>query len=377
LLVADEPTTSLDVTVQAQILDLLARRRDAGTALLLISHDLAVVSSVADRVLVMRDGAVVEQGPTAQILREPRHPYTKALLRAVPSAATRGQRLSGGAPPARAAASSKRATSGRDREPVLRAAGVSKTFRLAGHRQIRAVRDVDVTVEPGQKLGIVGESGSGKSTLARILLGLIEPDRGAVEVLGQPWRQAGQAARQRLRHAVQFVAQDAASSFDPRYTVEQIVAEPLRSAGRPAAERRRRVGEVLALTHLEPSLLKVVPRNLSGGQRQRVAIARALALEPQVLICDEPVSALDVSIQAEILDLLTELSDGTGTALVFISHDLGVVHHLVDEVLVMHRGRIVEEGPVTGVFDAPTHPYTQELLRAVPRLDARRPSPRH
>ncbi|MDR2564938.1 MAG: ABC transporter ATP-binding protein [Bifidobacteriaceae bacterium] len=380
LLVADEPTTALDVTVQAQILDLLGKRRDAGTAVLLISHDLAVVSRVADRVLVMRDGLVVEQGPTAQLLQDPRHPYTKALLRAVPSAATRGQRLSGGAPsgqpgPGHEGESGPGARAGRaapDRQgPVLAARGVSKVFKLGGHRQLRAVVDVDVRVEPGGKLGIVGESGSGKSTLARILLGLMEPDQGSVEVMGQPWRSPNQGERRGLRRAVQFVSQDAASSFDPRYTVEQIVAEPLRTTARSKAERLGRVREALALTHLEPSLLQVVPRNLSGGQRQRVAIARALALEPEVLICDEPVSALDVSIQAQILDLLAELNERTGTALVFISHDLGVVHHLVDDVLVMHRGRVVEEGPVDRVFTAPSHPYTQGLLAAVPRLQAR------
>ncbi|MDR1635219.1 MAG: ABC transporter ATP-binding protein [Bifidobacteriaceae bacterium] len=373
LLVADEPTTALDVTVQAQILDLLGRRRDTGTALLLISHDLAVVSQVADRVLVMREGEVVEEGTAAQLLGDPKHPYTKALLRAVPSAATRGQRLSGGeterpGDTLEREATSERRPSADGLTPVLRAVAVSKTFKLSGHRQLRAVVDVDVTVAPGAKVGIVGESGSGKSTLARMLLGLIEPDQGQVEIMGRPWRAADRRERGRLRRAVQFVSQDAASSFDPRYTVEQIVEEPLRSSALSRAERAERVLQALALTHLEPSLLKVVPRNLSGGQRQRVAIARALAMEPEVLVCDEPVSALDVSIQAQILDLLAELNERTGTAIVFISHDIGVVHHLVDDVLVMHRGRIVEQGPVERVFNQPSHPYTQTLLRAVPRL---------
>jgi peptide/nickel transport system ATP-binding protein len=379
LIVADEPTTALDVTVQAQILDLLAARRDAGTALLLISHDLAVVSRTADRVLVMRDGVVVEQGSTAQILTAPRHEYTKALLRAVPSAATRGQRLSSGdsgepEPALRLAQVVQEVGTAASAEeaapPVLRAAGVSKSFEVSGRRRLRAVVDVDVTVGRGQKVGIVGESGSGKSTLARILLGLIAPDSGRVEVNGQSWRSDGKAGRLRLRRAVQFVSQDSLGSFDPRYTVEEIVAEPLRGL-LTRAERQERVREVLAAAHLEADLLKVVPRSLSGGQRQRVSIARALALRPDVLICDEPVSALDVSIQAQILDLLSELSQVTGTALVFISHDLGVVHHLVDDVLVMHRGQIVEQGPVDQVFNAPADPYTQTLLRAVPRLAVR------
>lgn len=362
LLVADEPTTALDVTVQAQILELLARQRDAGTALLLISHDLAVVSRIADRVLVMRDGVVVESGPTAQVLGAPSHAYTQRLLRAVPSAATRGSRLADGPaaalPPIRMDPAA---------EPVLRARGVGKTFDLSGHGRLVAVDDVDVDVAPGRKLGIVGESGSGKSTLARILLGLIPPDSGTVEVLGTAWDAATSAERVRIRRAVQFVSQDPLGSFDPRYTVADIIAEPLRGVLDGAA-RRERVNQVLALTHLEPELLSAVPRSLSGGQRQRVSIARALTLEPQVLVCDEPVSALDVSIQAQILDLLDELNRRTGTSLVFISHDLGVVHHLVDDVLVMQRGRVVEAGPVTRVFISPQHPYTAELLAAVPRL---------
>ena len=364
LLVADEPTTALDVTVQAQILDLLARQRDSGTALLLISHDLAVVSRIADRVLVMRDGGVVETGPTAEVLGAPSHPYTQRLLRAVPSASTRGSRLSetGEPPPMLAATQPDPAAT-----PVLRAHQVSKTFELPGRGRLVAVDNVDVEVAPGRKLGIVGESGSGKSTLARILLGLIPPDAGTVEVLGTAWETASGLDRVRNRRAVQFVSQDPLGSFDPRYTVADIIAEPLRGVLDGTA-RRDRVHQVLALTHLEPDLLTAVPRSLSGGQRQRVSIARALALEPQVLVCDEPVSALDVSIQAQILDLLDELNRRTGTSLVFISHDLGVVHHLVDDVLVMQRGRVVEAGPVTSVFTSPQHPYTAELLAAVPRL---------
>nr|WP_300144216.1 ABC transporter ATP-binding protein [Propionicimonas sp.] len=366
LLVADEPTTALDVTVQAQILDLLAQRRDAGTALLLISHDLAVVSRVADRVLVMRDGVVVEAGPTAQVLGDPTHEYTKRLLRAVPSAATRGRRLSddGDTTPA------TRQGADTGGPAVLEAELVRTSFDLPGHRSLVAVDGVSLAVRPGQRLGIVGESGSGKSTLARILLGLQAPDSGSARVLGVDWSRAPREDRARLRRAVQFISQDPLGSFDPRYPVGELVEEPLRGV-LPAAERRQRVLEVLALTQLEPDLLTAMPRDLSGGQRQRVSIARALALRPSVLVCDEPVSALDVSIQAQVLDLLDDLNRRTGTALVFISHDLGVVHHLVDDVVVMQDGRVVESGPVTAVFDRPAHAYTRQLLAAVPRLTRR------
>jgi peptide/nickel transport system ATP-binding protein len=367
LLVADEPTTALDVTVQAQILDLLAQRRDQGTALLLISHDLAVVARVADRVLVLRDGVVVEQGPVKDLLRHPQHDYTKQLLRAVPSAATRGQRLStlGEAtttPPARRDRL-KEAAAG----PVLQAERVSKAFQLTSKQRIAAVRGVDVTVRPGQKLGIVGESGSGKSTLARLLLGLIPPDEGVVKIKGQDVATADRDHKRELCRAVQFVSQDPFGSFDPRYSVRQIISEPL--IGRPLAEREERVREVMALAHVDDDLLDAVPRTLSGGQRQRVSIARALALAPEVLVCDEPVSALDVSIQAQILDLLAELNEATGTALVFISHDLGVVHHLVDDVIVMERGDVREAGPVERVFSDPQDDYTKALLAALPRLE--------
>jgi peptide/nickel transport system ATP-binding protein len=364
LLVADEPTTALDVTIQAQILDLLAQRRDAGTALLLISHDLAVVSQIADRVLVMRDGVVVESGSTAQVLSDPSHEYTKRLLRAVPSAATRGQRLGDASVSARA----QRVAIEVGAEPVLVATQVRKSFDLPGRQRLAAVDGVSLTVKAGAKVGIVGESGSGKSTLARILLGLQQPDSGTVAVLGDEWATARGERRTRVRRAVQFISQDPFGSFDPRYTVADVIAEPLRGV-LSGAEAKRRVLEVLELTHLEPELLSAMPRSLSGGQRQRVSIARALALRPSALVCDEPVSALDVSIQAQILDLLDDLNQETGTALVFISHDLGVVHHLVDEVVVMQHGRVVEFGAVDDVFDHPQHPYTRQLLAAVPTLE--------
>ena len=394
LLIADEPTTALDVTIQAQIIDLLAAQRDAGTALLFISHDLAVVSRIADRVLVMKDGQVIESGGTADVLGNPQHDYTRRLLRAVPSAHTRGQRLSdGGGAEHRSGEIEGTGQSGLEHdaapnatspsawigtgEPILEVHNVRKVFSLPGRERLVAVNDVSVEVFAGQKLGIVGESGSGKSTLARILLGLTPPSAGEVRVEGrswQDWSDAGKTRRTRredryrARHAVQFVSQDPLGSFDPRYTVEEVIAEPGRGV-LPGNDLRDRVLEVMELTHLEPELRTAMPRSLSGGQRQRASIARALLLKPRVLVCDEPVSALDVSIQAQILDLLHELNERTGTSLVFISHDLGVVNHLVDDVVVMQYGQIVEQGPIDEVFANPQAAYTKRLLRAVPRLE--------
>jgi peptide/nickel transport system ATP-binding protein len=354
LLVADEPTTALDVTVQAQLLRLLAERRAAGSTLLLVSHDLAVVAGIADRVLVMRDGIIVEQGPTERILTAPEHDYTRMLLAAVPTAASRGHRLSSTAReplPAPAV------------EPdrvVLRADGLHKHF---GTRH--AVDDVSFTLARGEILGVVGESGSGKTTVARIALGLLEPDRGTVHLGQTRWTGVPERRRRPDRRRLQVVSQDPLSSFDPRYTVEKLVAEPLELRG---AARRDRVVELLERVGLGAAHLRRHPRELSGGQRQRVAIARAVGPRPDVLVCDEPVSALDVSVQAQVLDLLADLRAGDGTALLFISHDLGVIHHLADRVLVMHDGRVVEQGPVEDVFAAPEHPYTRTLLAALPVL---------
>jgi peptide/nickel transport system ATP-binding protein len=350
----------------------LSERRDSGTALVLISHDLAVVSKVADRVLVMRDGIVVEHGTTAQILTDPQHPYTKALIRAVPSAATRGTRLSASDDTAAyqgiAASTAPIETQNiAESTALLQANEVSKTFVLPDKTKLHAVREVSLSLTAGAKLGIVGESGSGKSTLARILLGLIPPDSGQVLVKGTDWRTKDKSLAGQLRRAVQFISQDSVGSFDPRYTVRDIIAEPLKIQ-LDKQQREERILELLDLVHLENELLSAVPRSLSGGQRQRVNIARALALRPEVLICDEPVSALDVSIQAQVLDLLEELNQRTGAALVFISHDLGVVHHLVDDVIVMCQGRVVETGQVVEVFANPQAEYTQQLLAAVPTL---------
>ena len=371
LIIADEPTTALDVTVQAQVLDVLAARRATGSALLLISHDLAVVGQVCDRILVMKDGEVVESGPSQMVLTSPRHAYTRRLLAAVPSAASRGRLLATDA----RAPQRQNLSEGPDAEPLLAARDLVKDYPGPGGTVRRAVGGVDVEVRPGQTLGVVGESGSGKSTLARLLIALTEPDTGTIALDAEPWSPLPDRRRRTRRHRIQIINQDPISSFDPRYSVRDVIAEPLRS---PAAGRRRpgraqvaeRVREVAVLVGLPLNRLDASPLALSGGQRQRVAIARALVTEPDILIADEPVSALDVSIQAQILDLLVEVRARTGAAIVFISHDLGVVHHLADDVLVMKDGQVVESGDVDTVFTRPAHPYTRRLLEALPSLPA-------
>ncbi|MGU7853607.1 dipeptide ABC transporter ATP-binding protein [Burkholderia orbicola] len=360
LLIADEPTTALDMTVQRQILSLLRARRDAGDAILLISHDLAVVAELADRVLVMRAGQVVEQGPARDVLSAPAHPYTRALLAAIPTTASRGFRLATAErvplPPKRIDAQA----------PVLAVDGLTK--RYGGRDVPAAVDGVSFSLARGETLGIVGESGSGKSTVARIVLGLVEPDAGTVALDGQPWNGIPEAARRARRARLQLIAQDPYSSFDPRYSVGRIIGEGLEVVGLHGDARRRRVLQLLDEVQLGAACLDRYPRELSGGQRQRVAIARAFASNPALLVADEPVSALDVSIQAQVLDLLADLQAEHGTAMLFISHDLGVVHHVADRILVMRRGRVVESGQVTQVFDAPSHPYTASLLDALPTL---------
>ena len=357
LLIADEPTTALDTTVQKQILKLLRGRADDGLAVLLISHDLAVVAELADHVHVMRDGAFVEEGPTSRVLGAPEHEYTRELLAAIPSAGTRGRSLTGQYP----ALASDKPEPGR---VLLRAEGVHKSYRAGGSRApIVAAHDVSLVVRAGETLGVVGESGSGKTTVGRMLAALVEPDSGTVEIDGTPWRRLRGARRRDARRRVQVIYQDPLSAFDPRFTSAQVLAEPLRLKGSARADR---MAELLGLVGLAESVLDRPARQLSGGQRQRLAIARALAAEPDVLICDEAVSALDVSIQAQVLDVLSDVQHRLGTAYVFISHDLGVVRHIADQVVVMRAGRVVESGAVPELFDAPQHPHTKELLDSVP-----------
>ena len=360
VIVADEPTTALDVTVQARILALLAELKDAGKGLLLISHDLAVVARLADRIVVLRDGDVIEEGPAHEVLTNPATAYTRTLIRSVPDARSKGRSLVSGAelpaPPA----------VDEDLPPVVAAVAVTKRYRAGSRRELTAVDDVSFRLSRGEVLGIVGESGSGKSTLGRIVLGQVAPDAGTVRVHGHRWAEVRGGARRSLRRRIQTVSQDPLGSFDPRYTVARIVGEAL--PHRTRAERRTRALELLRMVGLDDRHLDRRPATLSGGQRQRVAIARALGTDPDVLVCDEAVSALDVTVQAQVLDLLESLRARTGVAIVFISHDLGVVHHIADRVLVMKDGAVVEQGDVRDVFASPRHPYTQALIAAVPEL---------
>lgn len=368
LVIADEPTTALDATVQAQILEVLQEIKARGDSLLIISHDLAVVAQLADEVLVLRHGVTVEQGPTEQVLRNPHHPYTRALLDAVPAEHARGTRLSPGQP-----AVSGLPRSGADSPLLLRASGLGKRYIGPDHQSRQVVDDVSFELRAGRTLGIVGESGSGKTTVARMVLGLLEPDAGRVEFLGQPWTAAGservtEKQRRLHRRDISVIYQDPLSSFDPRWSVGQILADALDVAGFQAGQHAARISQLLDQVRLPAELATRRPLQLSGGQRQRVAIARAIASNPKVIICDEPVSALDVSVQAQVLDLLADLQASLGLAYLFISHDLGVIRHVSDQVLVMRHGKVVESAPVEDLFDNPQHEYTRRLLGAVPRL---------
>ncbi|WP_270366109.1 dipeptide ABC transporter ATP-binding protein [Microbacterium algeriense] len=368
VIIADEPTTALDVTVQAQVLSLLEDAKARGASVILISHDLSVVAQLADDILVMREGEVVEQGAAAQVLGAPRHAYTQSLVDAVPSGHTRGERL---APQERTVPNLHiaRPSSGVDGEPVLEARGLVKRFVSPDGRLSTAVDDVSFTLRRGETLGIVGESGSGKSTTARIALALEHADEGEVLLLGSPWSAVSESRRRPRRRRIGVVYQDPLSSFDPRWNTERILLDAIPAdAGLTRRQREQRVIDLLAQVALPASVRERFPLRLSGGQRQRIAIARALATSPEIIVLDEAVSALDVSVQAQVLDLLVDLQDEYGLSYLFISHDLGVIHHLSDRVLVMKDGVVVEHGDAEQIFRAPAHPYTQELLRALPTL---------
>lgn len=368
ILIADEPTTALDVTVQAQILGLLAELKDDGTGILLVSHDLAVVSSIADEILVMNAGEVVERGTPEAILNAPQHPYTRRLLDAIPSEHRRGTRLSDAAAPA-FEDRRRESTAEADALPenALEVRGLHKSYRAPGG-VITALEDVSFRLRRGTTLGIVGESGSGKSTAAQVVLGTIEPDAGEVDLDGERWSGIPERDRRSRRPRIQSISQDPLSSFDPRYGVAAILDEAIATTSVARAARRARAEELLGQVGLSADVLGRRPLELSGGQRQRVAIAKALATDPEVIVCDEPVSALDVSVQAQVLDLLQDLQSQLGVSLLFISHDLGVIRHLAHDVVVMQHGRVVESGPADDIFARPAQPYTRELLAAVPRI---------
>jgi peptide/nickel transport system ATP-binding protein len=362
LLIADEPTTALDVTVQAQVLALLQETRERGKALILISHNLAVVSRMADDVIVMRHGEVVEQGAADQIFGDPRHEYTRRLLNAVPSMHSRGTRLAA----ASAVRWSKPAVAAtRLPGPLLEGKNLVKRFRGPDGTVRTVVRGVSFTLAQGETLGLVGESGSGKSTVARMAMALERPDEGEVLLCGAPWTAMSEKQRQPRRRDISIVYQDPLSSFDPRWTVDRILDDSL---GAHQLRRDERVKELLDLVSLSTAYRARRPLELSGGQRQRIAIARAIASYPRVVVCDEPVSALDVSIQGQILDLLGDLKQHLGISYLFISHDLGVIHHLSDRVLVLNQGEAVETGDVNEILLRPRSAYTQSLVAAVPRL---------
>ncbi|MFZ4302007.1 ABC transporter ATP-binding protein [Streptomyces cinereoruber] len=352
LLVADEPTTALDVTVQAQILDLLHElRRETGTALLLVTHDVGVAAESVDEVLVMRDGREVERGPVAGLLGAPSEPYTRKLLSAVP-------RLDG---PVRAPSE--------EGEVLLEAVGLRREFGRGG-RAVTAVDDVSLTVRAGETLGVVGESGSGKTTLGRMLVRLLDPTGGRLRYGGAEIGALSERELRPYRRELQMVFQDPVASLNPRRSVGESIADPLRTAGERDEKRiRDRVRELLDRVGLDPDRYEAYPHEFSGGQRQRVGIARALAAEPRLIVCDEPVSALDVTTQAQVTALLAELQAELGLGLVFIAHDLAVVRQVSDRVAVMRGGRIVEQGTVEEVYGAPRDPYTRQLLAAVPSLD--------
>jgi peptide/nickel transport system ATP-binding protein len=368
IVIADEPTTALDVTVQAQVLAELEKMKRRGASIVLISHDLAVVAQLADQILVMRGGEVLEQGSAAQVLGAPRHAYTRALIAAVPSAHTRGRSL--GPTPVSAAITDDAAVVCAPHGPVLEATDLVKHFVAPGGRLTHAVDGVSFTLDAGETLGIVGESGSGKSTTANLVLGLEALDGGTVRLLGSEWSALSERKRRRLRPSICVVYQDPLSSFDPRWNVQRILLDALHSIrfSDPAA-RHARVMELLESVGLSPDVLPRYPLTLSGGQRQRVAIARALAPRPSVIVLDEAVSGLDVTIQAQILDLLVALQKSSGVSYLFISHDLGVISHLSDRVLVMKDGVVVEQGVPDDIFQHPQHPYTRELIASIPSFE--------
>ena len=431
LLIADEPTTALDVTIQAQVMELLARIRErTGMAMVLITHDLGLVAQVADRVAVMYAGGIVERSPITAAFSTPLHPYTVGLIASLPridrdtaelfsipgQVPDLSQRPAGCVFHPRCALSAGRAvcretkpalrplspehlaachfaedtpawanrealkpevprhaavSAAASAPPALKVEHLSREFRIrraGGWRadRLRAVSDVSFTLTKGTTLGLVGESGCGKSTLGRVILNLLPPTAGAVWLRGEQMTHvSGRVLRERRRH-LQVVFQNPYASLDPRMTVHDIVAEPLRIAGRYKAER---VAELLNLVGLAPEAAKRRPQAFSGGQRQRIAIARALTLAPEVMILDEAVSALDVSIQAQVVNLLKDLQRRLGLTFLFISHDLSVVRHISDDVAVMYLGRFVEYGTREQIFSAPAHPYTQALLSAVPMPD--------
>jgi peptide/nickel transport system ATP-binding protein len=375
LLIADEPTTALDVTIQRQILELIARLQERHRmSVLFISHDLGVVGEIADHVVVMRQGIVREQGPVARIFQAPTDAYTKALLACRPSAGYASARLpviddhiEGKVP--------TRQTKPKDPSApvVLQVRALAKSFFLRegvfGKREFKAVRNVNFDLRRGHTLGVVGESGSGKTTMGLTLLRLHEPTAGEVLFDGRNLLAMNEQERQTMRRRIQIVFQNPYASLNPRFTIGQTLLEPMaiHRIGANGAERERRAHDLLAKVGVDAAAFGKYPHEFSGGQRQRIAIARCLTLDPEVLVLDEAVSALDVSVQAQVLNLLKDLQEDLGLAYVFISHDLAVVRFLSDEILVMKDGEVVEQASAQQILAAPSQEYTRRLLGAIPR----------
>lgn len=363
LLLADEPTTALDVTVQAQILALLRDLRDRlGVAVLLVTHNLGVVAELADRVVVLHHGRVVERRAVSELFTRPATDYTRGLLASVPALAEGGRG---------AAVGGDEVADGP--EPLLALEGISVVFPgKRGRPPVEAVRDVSLTVRPGEVVGLVGESGSGKTTVGRAAVGLLPLARGRALLDGRELAGLSRAGLRAARRGLSMIHQDPAASLDPRFSVEESIAEPLLVHGAARGpELRARVAELLEAVRLPARHAARRPGELSGGQRQRVALARALALGPRLLIADEPTSALDVAVQADVLDLFDDLRRELGFACLFVSHDLGVVDRVCDQVAVLRGGELIELGAASTVFSAPRHAYTRELVDAVPRVPFR------
>ncbi|SDC26754.1 peptide/nickel transport system ATP-binding protein [Paenibacillus sp. CF095] len=362
LLIADEPTTALDVTIQAQILNLMKDMQDQlGTSIILITHDLAVVAGMCDRVVVMKEGQIVETGTTTEIFANPKHPYTIRLLNALP-------RLDQKKKPKPASLVPRDLE---DDQPLLEVKSLRQHFNLGKGNTLKAVNDISFHIRQGETLGVVGESGSGKSTTGRAILRLHEPTGGDVLFKGVPLNRLSASEMKTMRRHMQIIFQDPYASLNPKMRIMDIIGEALdihQLAG-TASQREKRVEELLEMVGLDPTHAQRYPHEFSGGQRQRIGIARALAVEPEFIVCDEPLSALDVSIQAQIVQLLEELQQRLGLTYLFIAHDLSMVKHISDRVAVMYNGKIVELAESEELYSNPQHAYTKALLSAIPVPD--------
>lgn len=358
IIIVDEPTTALDASTVSHVLKLFRDLRDAGHGILLISHDIEAVSQVADTIIVVKEGRLIEQGEAAQILKNPTQEYTRLLLSSIPGQQHKPQRPS--------------VQQTEDDPPLLVVKDILKDYPKSQGSSRTAVDHVSFTLRRGETLGILGESGSGKTTTARIVTGFLAPDAGSVWFNGKVWngicadthRSVDERERRPHRHEMGIVYQDPLSSFDPRWTVQHILADALEANNIPQMEFPERITALLALVRLTPDISRRRPLQLSGGQRQRIAIARAIAGKPKLIVCDEPVSALDVSVQAQVLELLKELQERLKIAYLFISHDLGVIKEMSDNVIIMQDGKIVDHGETNHIFKNPSHEFTKSLLRS-------------